>query len=284
LWVADLTATAMYHDRLPPDLVLDDENPEESLREGAQAWAQRVYAPALDRLDGLSESDRDAVISGQARFTGLPPAAVDRETLRITPRAYRENLLADSGQQLQIFDMRLLVDDGNDDDSDRQQRIATITSYLRNTLGYNTSLPYVGLEALQQAYAPGGEFPESVGMRWNYATADFTPEEIEAAYQEAIRTGAGPPKLGPPLPSAAEAVALNPDIRVWVAAGRFDSLNSCSANDELGRRLEGALAQAYTFACYEGGHMMYRDPQARVELARHMRQLAENFAPNSPSR
>jgi hypothetical protein len=113
-----------------------------------------------------------------------------------------------------------------------------------------------------------------VNERWNYATADLTPEETEAAIQEAIRTGAGPPRIGPPLPSAAEAVGLNPKLKVWVAAGRFDSLNSCTANEEMARCLEGALASAYTFACYEGGHMMYRDPAARAQLARDVRGLA----------
>jgi carboxypeptidase C (cathepsin A) len=273
LWIADLSTTAFYHDRLPPDLVLPPDNPAESMREATTAWAHRVYAPALERVDSLSDEDRQALQEGLQHYSGMPADAIDPATLRITPRAYRENLLRDSEQVLQLFDMRLIVGEGSEEGPSRAD---TITRYLRNDLGYTTSLPYVGLEPLESAYAPGGEFPQSVNARWNYATADLTPEETEAAIQEAIRTGAGPPRLGPPLPSAAEAVGLNSDIEVWVAAGRFDSLNSCIANEELGRRLEGDLQQAYTFACYEGGHMMYRDPEARVALARDVRQLARS--------
>jgi len=274
LWIADLSTTALYHDRLNPEVVqsyrLDD--PSEEIRETAIAWAHRVYAPALERVDALSDSDRDAVMNGQKQFTGMPADAIDPATLRITPRAYRENLLRDSGQVLQIFDMRLIV--GEEGGEEGRTRATIITEYLRNDLGYLTSLPYVGLEPLESGYAPTGEYPPGVNARWNYATAELTPEETEAAIQEAIRTGAGPPRLGPPLPSAAEAVGLNPGIEVWVAAGRFDSLNSCTANEELGRRLEGELQAAYTFACYEGGHMMYRDPEARAALARDVRGLA----------
>lgn len=273
LGTADLAAAAFHHERLSPDLG----HTAVEVRENAEAWAREVYAPALERIDALGDDERDAVITGLSRFTGMPDGAIDRASLRITPRAYRENLLGETGLHLQVFDLRLTLDDEPGEGTNgRQTRVETITGYLRKTLGYHTSLPYVGLESLESAYAPGGEFPESVGMRWNYATADLTPEETEAAIAEAIRTGAGPPKLGPPLPSAAEAVGLNPAIRVWVAAGRFDSLNSCTANEELASRLEGDLQTAYTFACYEGGHMMYRDPEARVQLAHDIRALAQD--------
>lgn len=47
-----------------------------------------------------------------------------------------------------------------------------------------------------------------------------------------------------------------------LTAGRFDSLNSCTANAEMSRRLEATLQRAYTFTCFEGGHMMCRDEQA----------------------
>jgi hypothetical protein len=114
-----------------------------------------------------------------------------------------------------------------------------------------------------------------VNERWNYATAEVTPEEMEAAFQAAVKHGGGPPQLGPPLPSAAEAVGLDPRLKVLVAAGRYDSLNSCAANDEIANHLEGDLKNAYRFECYEGGHMMYRDVAARQKLAQDIRKLAD---------
>lgn len=271
LRVADLSATAVYHDRVPEPL----RGSAAEIRRQAETWARETYAPALARPGQLDEAERAAVVAGLARFTGLPEDAVDRETLAITPRGYREALLRDSETTVQIFDMRLTSADAASSASGRTARAASITRYLRHELGYRTSLPYIDLEPIDLAYAPAGEYPQPVGYRWNYATAELPPEEVEAAIQEAIRKGDGPPKLGPPLPSAAEAVQANPELRVLVAAGRYDALNSCTANAERARRLKGALRQAYTFQCYEGGHMMYRDPAARTALAGHVRALAE---------
>jgi carboxypeptidase C (cathepsin A) len=271
LRIVDLSVTALHHGRLPEDL----DRSAEAIRAAAEAWAREVYAPALERVAGLADDERDAIAAGLARFTGMPAAAIDRESLVISPRPYREGLLRDSGQTLQVFDMRQIADeDAPGTAADRPSRSEVIPYYLRHELGYLTALPYVGLEPLEEAYAPTGEHPPSVNARWNYATAKVAPEEVEAAIQEAIRHGGGPPQLGPPLPSAAEAVALNPRLKVLVAAGRFDSLNSCAVNEERARRLEGVLRKAYTFACYEGGHMMYRDAAARGGLARDVRALA----------
>jgi carboxypeptidase C (cathepsin A) len=271
LRIVDLSVTALHHGRLPEDL----DRSAEAIRAAAEAWAREVYAPALERVAGLADDERDAIAAGLARFTGMPAAAIDRESLVNSPRPYREGLLQDSGQTLQVFDMRQIADeDAPGTAADRPSRSEVIPYYLRHELGYLTALPYVGLEPLEEAYAPTGEHPPSVNARWNYATAKVAPEEVEAAIQEAIRHGGGPPQLGPPLPSAAEAVALNPRLKVLVAAGRFDSLNSCAVNEERARRLEGVLRKAYTFACYEGGHMMYRDAAARGGLARDVRALA----------
>jgi len=237
-------------------------------------WVRAVYAPALEALDSLSDPQKSAVIEGLARYTGMPPGLIDFETLVITPRAFREGLLQNSDEVLDVFDMRLIrgqLSESAGAEAAAQRHL--ITSYLRTDLGYRTDLPYVGIEPLEEAYAEGGNYPLSVNARWNYATAEVTPEEMEAAIQAAITHGGGPPQLGPPLPSAGDAVALDPRLRVLVAAGRFDSLNSCAANEEIAHQLEGDLKNAYAFKCYEGGHMMYRDGQARSSLARDLRDL-----------
>jgi hypothetical protein len=126
-------------------------------------------------------------------------------------------------------------------------------------------LPYVTWP-LEQGYAPGGF--TAVSQRALEPCAEVTPEERQAAFEAAMKHGGGPPQLGPPLPSAANAVERYPELKVLVAAGRYDSLNSCAANAELARSLEGVLKAAYAFKCYEGGHMMYLDHEARVQLAR----------------
>ena len=70
------------------------------------------------------------------------------------------------------------------------------------------------------------------------------------------------------------------DIRVFVAAGRYDSLNMCEGNLHMTAKLEPALAGRFTHRCYEGGHMMYRDQPTRLFIAQDLaRFIAEASRP-----
>jgi len=292
LQVVDRTATARFHQRLAENQDVSAE----AFSQQAEAWAREVYAPALQRVGELSAAEKDAIVTQLSAFTGMPAALIDRETLVINPRPYREGLLAESRSEtgsepiseigsdpnyvLDVFDMRLRRDaDPAESGEGGAQRQKQILAYLRFDLGYLTVLPYLGTEGLEQGYAPRDKYPQPVGYRWDYATAEVTPEEREAAYQAAVKHGGGPPQLGPPLPSAAEAVALYPQLRVLVAAGLYDSLNSCAGNDELAGQLQEPLASAYAFRCYAGGHMMYRDVEARVALSEDLRKMAREVQP-----
>src|SRR5687768_10081882 len=55
-----------------------------------------------------------------------------------------------------------------------------------------------------------------------------------------------------------------PDVR----RGVFDSLNSCSGNTVLLSQIPPGRSSKITFECYEGGHMMYEDRDARFRLKR----------------
>jgi carboxypeptidase C (cathepsin A) len=264
LRVVDWSSTSLHHGRLAVDLGTDAA----TIRSAAERWARDTYAPALGRAAALDPTERAAVLGGLQRYTGLPTAALDAQSLRVFVPQYRESLLRDRGQKLFTFDMRLTA-------VPPAAAPATVLRYLRIELGYRTSLPYLGLDELKLGYAPGGQAPPSVNERWDYATTPLSAEQRQAAFAEAVKRGDGPPQLGPPLPSTAEAVALNPGLRVLVAAGRFDSLSSCTANNELARRLPAALAVALEFRCYDGGHMLYRDAAARRAFARDVRALLE---------
>jgi carboxypeptidase C (cathepsin A) len=69
------------------------------------------------------------------------------------------------------------------------------------------------------------------------------------------------------------AMELNPKMRIHIATGLFDSLGSCAGNEEMLRRIEPALRARITFRCYAGGHMMYRDPDARRQLSNDIKAL-----------
>ena len=265
LRIAGYAATALHHGRLAPDVGTTPE----AVRRAAETWARETYAPALARLDQLTPDERERIAAGLSRLTGVPAAKIDRKSLSITPRQFRTELVA--GKTLNVFDMRIA-------DEPRVSSRAAILSYLRGDLGYRTDLPYVGLESQADAYLPDGKAPQSVGARWDYATGPITPAEREAAYAEAMRTGAGPPKLGPPLPGTAEAVALNPKLRVLVASGLYDSLANCAGDDETAKTLPPPLKAAMSFRCYPGGHMMYRDQPTRLKFSNDIRALVSGFS------
>ena len=259
LRVVDLAETARFHHKLPDGPASD--------HAAIERWARTVYAPALQAPEALSDAQRAAILAQLAVYTGLPADQIDAKTLRITPRGFRTGLLKAQGKTLDVFDMRKSGAERGPPEA------PAILRFLRHDLGYRTDAPYVGLEPIETGYAPTGKYPQGVGSRWNYATGPATKEEVAAAMAEAQRTGAGPPRIGAPLPSVEELVALNPKVKVLVAAGQYDSLNSCAANAETGQRLAGAVAQAVTFRCYTGGHMMYGDEATRLVLSQDVIRL-----------
>lgn len=202
------------------------------------------------------------------RTTGLAEAQINRKTLVITPRQFRTGLLRDQQKQLYIFDMRRTAppDTG---------RASAILDYFRHELGYNTSLPYIGLEDIRQGFAPTGVYPTPVNERWNYATGKVTPEELKAAVEAAAARGDGPPRIGPPLPATGEALAINPRMKVLVAGGMYDSFLPCAEGEAIERHLPPNMRQSLTFKCYVGGHAMYEDPPTRADFSRDATALIE---------
>jgi carboxypeptidase C (cathepsin A) len=269
LHVVDLSATALYHGKIPTDLGKDPE----TIHKAADAWARGTYAPALAKADSLSDAERTAVIKQLSRFTGLMVDQIDHKSLIITPRQFRTGLLKDQGKVLQTFDMRRTAPRGKSPAGVEFGANSAILRYLRRDLGYRIDLPYVGLEDLEQGFAPSGKYPESVNERWNYATAQVSPEDLAAAMAEATKSGSGPPRIGPPLPATEEAIALNPSMKILVASGLYDSYSTCAANEETWHHLPPALQQSISFKCYAGGHMMYLDPPTRVQFSKDVKDM-----------
>lgn len=244
------TAAAFWHGRLEPGLLRDLDA---TLAE-AERWATDVYAPALARRDSLDAEERRSVVEGLARWTGLPAEAIDTRSLVVNRADFQTGLLGDRGEELARFDTRMLV---GAPEPGGGARAALVGSYLRDSLGFRTDAAYLGLE--EPPRAAGEPPPVGPGARWRYD--HFAPEDM------------GPPRLtvgdGPPGPRPSwlrRALALDPAIRVWVATGHFDSLNSCALNDHLVALLPDDLRDNFTLACYEGGHVMYADRAVRLAM------------------
>lgn len=247
------TATAFAQKRLDADLMRDRDR---TLAE-ATAWSQDVYQPALQTLASQSPAQRERIATALARYTGIDAALVDRATLTMSNRRYRQ-AAATAARPLNTFDMRLLGDE-----PEVPGRGAAIATYLRRDLAYPTDLAYTGIET---GYMPDpGPARSSNGDRWDYNHVTVTPAMLKRAQE-----GGGPPGS---LPWLQTAMRENGQLRVFVAAGRFDSLNACAGNAAIVAGMEPALGQRIRTACYDGGHMMYRDAAARLQLARDVRRF-----------
>ena len=64
-------------------------------------------------------------------------------------------------------------------------------------------------------------------------------------------------------PEAADAMALNPAMRMFIADGRYDSMSSCASKQAIVSRQTSALQARISVRCYEAGHMVYSEPSTR---------------------
>jgi carboxypeptidase C (cathepsin A) len=256
LFIPTRTASAFYHHKLAPDL---QANRDRAVAE-AERWARTVYAPALARVDSLTPDERAAIAAQLARFTGLDATLIDPSTLVVDRQFLLDHLLADRQRgSLGRFDTRQVGAPAVDRAGESRRR-ARINRYLREELGFRSDLVYQGLEP---GYSASPNAP-SVNARWKYDQGD--PKVPVVA-----RNTDGPPGGTPPW--LRRALELDPALRAFVATGVYDSLNSCPGNVYLLSQAPRPLEARVAFRCYEGGHMMYEDRDARFALTRDVAQF-----------
>ena len=202
----------------------------------ATRWSLETYLPALVNKESLSDAQRDSIIAALHRFTGFPAERIDRKTLAIGFE-YLQVMGPDSAHPLSAFDMRTPRIPFPDS--------STMETYFRKTLGVRTDLAYWDEPPANDPLGPS----EKTWV-WNYRWPES--EKYGTDYAE------------PWLPHA---IAIDSSIKVLVVAGQYDATNSCEENDVLRAMLEPDLAGHYIMRCYLGGHVIYRDPAARVALS-----------------
>ena len=248
LFLPTRIATAAYYHRLAPDLQRDTAR---AMRE-AEEWGRSVYAPALAHRDALAPNERRTIVTRLARYTGLDTVFVDKKTLIVGRSTFVGNITP--AGLVETFDTRQLAS-GEFSAQDRRseaRRRSLIESYLRDELGFKTDLAYQGFErgwaASDSARNPNAEW------QWDQGDPGAPLTVVDD----------GPPGGTPPW--VQRTFAANHATRTFVAAGIYDSLNSCPLIAYQVSRLEPALRQRITLGCYVGGHMIYDDRAARVSL------------------
>jgi carboxypeptidase C (cathepsin A) len=223
-----LSATAWYHEQLPPDL---QGRPLRAVLDEVEHFALTDYLAALVQGDRLSDADREQIAQRIARYTGVTQEYVASTNLRINTRRFWKELLRDERMTVGRLDSRYLgVDlDAAGENPEYDPALAdwnggfsdAVRRYLRETLRYETDLNY---------NIWGNVRP------WN---RDDGSRPVADMLREAMRN--------------------NPYLKVMIQTGYYDA-----ATDYFGAMYTishiqpgGEFRDRFRFNFYESGHMMY---------------------------
>jgi carboxypeptidase C (cathepsin A) len=263
--VQNRVATALHYKRLAEERQRD---PAATMRQ-ADAWVTGTYLPALAKADTLPEAERSRIAGELAAWTGVRAEQIDRRTLVMNTQQFLTGYFdGDKDKELSDVDTRRF---GGEKQAPGWH--LALSRYLRRELGYATDLGYagklgygsdLGYRALEAGYVPTpGPERRSSGQQWTYNQTPGAPAALEA-----LRADGESGHLfneNPPWTQAA--MAALPKLRVYVALGRFDPTNSCEGQVRSIATLPKELTDRITVKCYQGGHMMFRDEPARIELS-----------------
>jgi carboxypeptidase C (cathepsin A) len=239
LFLPSYTATAWYHKKLAADLQADLKK---ALAESEQ-FASGEYTLALMKGARIPETEKRSVAAKLSRLTGLAPALVESNDLRISLAVFNRELLRAEKRRVGRLDGRFAgIERGGATGMDSDPSYAaiygpysgTLNDYVRTELKYENDLPY---EILTGRVRP-----------WNYGTA-------QNRYVNVGETLRG-------------AISQNESLKVFVAAGYYDFATPYYAAEytmsHLG--LDPSVAKNISIQHYESGHMVYIHKPSLVKL------------------
>jgi carboxypeptidase C (cathepsin A) len=230
-YLPSYAAAAWYHKKLPPELQQADLP---AVLKEVEQWTDREYASILARGDRLTGDERRDAAARLAHYTGLTPADIDANRLRIGMSHFCKELLKTDRRSIGRFDARYqgiessAASDRPSFDPSlagvRAPYTSTFNHYIRTELGYKSDVPYFILG-------------EGVG-RWDWQTEmgyPTTPDDLR------------------------DAMTKNPHLKVLIASGYYDLATPYRAVEHTlaGLGLDPILRKNITIKKYEAGHMMY---------------------------
>lgn len=209
--------------------------------EAAAAYGRDRYLTTLFLGNRASAQQREEVAQALQGFTGLPAQAWLKADLKVSKVAYARQLFP--GQILSASDGR----------------------YLLDAQGDSASVPDYNAVA-QRYYRQVLKVPAQAGR---YSTAMPTSSDFNAWDWDANKSPFGDyPWVG----QLRELLASNPDCRLLVGNGYYDSQTTIGAMDYLAAQ-SGLPMQQVRTRYYEGGHMMYTVERSAADLAQDIRQM-----------
>jgi len=243
-------ATAWFHKALanrPAEL-------QPFLRE-VEAFAQDVYAPVLFKGDRATAAERQAVLSGLARYTGVSADYWDKANLRVDEGHFLQELMRGKGLVVGRVDTRYTGGGLNAlsesmpydpyGNAVAPAIVATFNDYYRQELKVESDRPYVLSGDVYQKWDNSHAEPDVQGGKvpWANTVVDLS-----------------------------QAMTLNPKMKVLVQSGYFDLACPYRTVEYALEHLTvtPAIRRNVTVAYYDAGHMMYVHPASMQKFKRDL--------------
>lgn len=210
-------------------------------REAAEAFVDEHYASALLAGARMTSQRRGRIAQRIAELTGLPRALVEAKNLRISDRTYFVEAMRAQGRVVGRLDAR---------------GTAPVGSVQTNDMEFDP-----GIEAIVAPYTAcamdhfAGTLGVSTEQRYEVLSRD-----THKAWNWQREGGSARIGFASTTPELARALRRNPQLRVFVASGRYDLGTPYSATDWSLAQLDvpaELLAARVTHRYYDAGHMMY---------------------------
>jgi carboxypeptidase C (cathepsin A) len=240
-------STAWYHHALanPPAEL------QPFLRE-VEAFAQDVYAPVLFKGARASKEERQRVLEGLARYTGLSADYWDKANLRVSESHFLQELMRDKHIVIGRVDSRF---QGGD------------LSALSETMRYD---PYGSqiAPAITAAFNDYYRRDLKVESDREYILSGDLYKNWDGSHKQPDLMGGQKSPFTNTVVDLAQAMTINPKMKVLILEGYFDlavpyrSVQFMLDHIEITPELRNNIAIEY----YEAGHMMYVHPPSMAKF------------------
>lgn len=243
MYLPSYTATAWYHQKLPPDLQTDFSK---AIQE-SQDFVNHAYALALLKGSSITASEKNEIIIKMARLTGLSTHSIAKNHLRINPHNFMKELLQKENKVLGRLDSRYTGENlgklgkmGKYDPCKNAISNAftiTFNQYIKSELNYYKDDAY--------------KISANLVQQWDYC-----------AKNKYLNVSDKLIKL----------LKLNPKLRLFFANGYYDLATPFSATKYNINHLEldYSLEQNFILEFYEAGHMMYLHKPSLIKLKKDL--------------
>ena len=250
LYFTTFAATAWYHNAI--------KNKPESLTEfisDAEAFALNDYAVALAKGNRLSKQERQKVLVGMEKFTGISADYWDKTNMRVDESQFSKELLRDRKESAGRIDSRYkgdsinLIGESLSYDpffpSIGPAFVATFNDYYQNELKVKSDRKYVVMGGLWGKWDNSHRLPNGNKVPWANTGVDLS-----------------------------YAMRQNPSMKVLVQQGYYDLATPLGATSYFIDHLDisETLQKNISLKLYHAGHMMYVHKES---MAAFKKDLAE---------